>query len=152
MRHGKAEKTFGKRDFDRELVDRGMRDSRAQARDVLATNPPERIIASSSIRTTQTAEHVQEELGLAADIIDYDEALYLCSVRELLVALNRLDDLWKAVCVIGHNPSMEYLSEYLTGKEIGHVHTSGIVKMTFDGRWKELSKDAAYLERYYSPK
>lgn len=152
MRHGKAEQTLGLKDFDRGLTDRGMRDARRQAQKIFKEEMPDRFAVSSSIRTTQTALHMQEELSFSKDRIDYYDSLYLCSIREMLQCINDFDDLWKAACVIGHNPSINYLSEYLTNSEIGHVATSGVVKMSYDGRWSELSQGQAFLEFYQSPK
>ena len=152
MRHGKAEQTPGMNDFDRGLVDRGMRDCRRQGSQIFKDSLPDRFVVSSAIRTTQTALHIQEELGFSKDRIDFDESLYLCSIRELLQAVNELDDLRKSACFIGHNPSISYLAEYLTGENLGHLHTSGVVKMNFDGRWREMSQGTAYFESYFSPK
>jgi len=152
MRHGKAEQTPGLRDFDRGLTDRGMRDARRQAQRIFNESLPDRFAVSSSLRTTQTALHIQEALGFSKDRIDYFESLYLCSIRELLACINDFDDLWKTTCVIGHNRSINYLAEYLTSEEIGHVATSGVVKISFDGRWSELSQGTGYLEFYQSAK
>lgn len=152
MRHGKAEQTPGLNDFDRGLIDRGMRDARKQAREIFKENIPDRFIVSSSLRTTQTILHMQEELKFPKDRIDYDKGLYLCSIRELLNCVNQLDDLFKVVCIVGHNPSINYLAEFLTGEAIGHVATSGVVKMSFDGRWSEMGQGTAYFDFYQSPK
>ena len=72
---------------------------------------PQRFAVSSAVRTTQTALHIREELGFSEDRIDYYDSLYLCSIRELLQCVNQFDDLWATVCVIGHNPSINYLAE-----------------------------------------
>ncbi|MEQ9230079.1 MAG: histidine phosphatase family protein [Cyclobacteriaceae bacterium] len=152
MRHGKAEQTPGLDDFDRGLIDSGMRDARKQAQLIFAKELPDRFIVSSSLRTTQTALHIQEELKFSKDRIDFEESMYLCSIRELLEQVNRMDDLWHCACLIGHNPSITYLAEYLTNENIGNVKTSGVVRMNFDGRWAEMSKGTAYFDYYRSPK
>jgi phosphohistidine phosphatase len=151
MRHGKAEQTPGKRDFDRELIDKGMMDARRQAVRIFKENVPERFIVSSSIRTVQTVQHMQEELRFAENLIQYDESLYLASAREMLAAITQLDDLWKSVCVVGHNPTISYMAEYLTGEDIGDMATSGIVKLNFDGSWANISQRSAYFEFYQPP-
>lgn len=152
MRHGKAEQTIGLDDFDRGLIDRGMRDSRRQAQDIFAKELPDRFIVSSAIRTTQTVLHMQEELKFSKDRIDFVERLYLCSIREMLQEVNELDDLWQCVCIVGHNPTVTYLAEYLTNENIGNMKTSGVVRMSFDGRWSEMSKGTAYFDYYKPPK
>lgn len=152
MRHGKAEQTPGLNDFDRGLIDRGMRDVRTQARAIFKDNIPDRFIVSAALRTTQTVLHMQEELDFPKDRIDFEDGLYLCSIREMLQSVNELDDLWRSVCIVGHNPSIHYLAEFLTGESIGHVATSGVVKMSFDGRWSEMGQGAAYMEFYQDTK
>jgi len=151
MRHGKAEQTPGKKDFDRELIDRGMMDARRQAARIFKGNIPERFIVSSSLRTRQTVQHMQEELHFDEANIQYEDALYLASARELLEAITRLDDLWKSVCIVGHNPTISYMAEYLTGEDIGDMATSGIVKLNFDGSWANMSQRSAYFEFYQPP-
>jgi len=152
MRHGKAEQTPGLKDFDRGLIDRGMRDSRRQAQEIFIDDIPDRFIVSSSLRTTQTVLHMQQEIDFPKDHIEYEDGLYLCSIKDLLQCVNELNDLWKNVCIVGHNPSINYLAEYLTNEAIGHVRTSGVVKMTFDGRWAEMSQGTANFEFYKAGK
>ena len=48
MRHGKAEKTLGVKDFDRRLLDDGMRDVRRQARHVFKEDLPSKICSEFS--------------------------------------------------------------------------------------------------------
>lgn len=152
MRHGKAEQTYGLKDYDRGLTDRGMRDCRRQAKDVFHGNVPNRFLVSAAVRTSQTVLHMQEELDFSKDRIDFEQVLYLCSTREMLELITDFDDLWGSVCLIGHNPTISYMAEYLTGNPVGHVNTSGIVKMSFSGRWAEMGQGTAYFENYFSPK
>lgn len=151
MRHAKAEQTPGLRDFDRGLMDRGMRDSRKQARELFHQTLPDKFVVSAAVRTMQTVQYMQEELRFDEARIQVEERLYLASVREMLEVICQLDDLWANVCVVGHNPSVSYLAEYLTGHEIGDMKTAGIVKMNFDGRWTDLSQGSAFFEFYQEP-
>ena len=151
MRHGKAEQTPGIDDFDRGLIDKGMMDVRRQARQVFAQDLPDRFVFSSSIRTTQTVLHVQDELNFSKEIIEEEGSLYLGTVKELLDIVNDLDDRWKSVCLVGHNPGLIHLAEYLTESVVGYLSPSGIVKVTFEGRWAELSKGCAVMQLHAEP-
>lgn len=151
MRHSKAEQTSGLRDIDRALTDEGMRDARRQAMHVFKDKLPDRFIVSSSKRTMQTAQYVQEALGFNDERIQYDESLYLASSREMFSVITHLDDLWKSVCIIGHNPTISYMAEYLCGEEIGDMTTSGIVKINFDGSWANISQRSADFD-FYQPR
>jgi phosphohistidine phosphatase len=152
MRHGKAEDGYGKNDFDRELTDRGYREARLQALEVLMHDKPEHYMVSGSMRTRQTMEQIQQALEVPDNHITYDDSLYLASSRELFRSIEQLNEGWSAVCYIGHNPTTMYLSEYLTKAEIAAVKTSGIVKMHWQGRWAEVSEGCATLEYYKAPK
>jgi phosphohistidine phosphatase len=151
MRHSKAEHTSGMRDIDRALTDEGMRDSRRQAEQIFKDRLPDRFVASTAVRTMQTAQYMQEALRFDEELIQYDESLYLASSREMLNVITHLDDLWKSVCIVGHNPTISYIAEYLCGEEIGDITTSGIVKINFDGSWVNLSQRSAYFE-FYQPR
>ena len=151
MRHGKAEDNPGVSDHDRALVDRGIRDVRHQAQNHLSATIPDKFIVSPSLRTSQTAQHIMEELEFSAGRIQYEGSMYLASVRQLLEVVNNLDNLWNTVCLIGHNPSITYLAEYLTKDPIGSVKAAGIVKISYDGTWEELSEGSAYLDDQMAP-
>jgi len=146
MRHGKAEEGFGKKDFDRELAERGYRDSRLQAVNVFKDELPDHFMVSGSARTRQTVQQIQEVLNFSDERITYDDNLYLASTREIFGSIEKLKDEWQSVCYIGHNPTVIYLSEYLTKSDVGFVKTAGIVKMTWSGSWSEVSEGCATFE------
>jgi phosphohistidine phosphatase len=151
MRHAKAEHTSGLRDVDRALTDEGMRDSRSQALRIFKDNLPDRFIVSSAKRTMETIQFMQEALRFEDDRIQYEDSLYLASSREMFSVITHLDDLWKSVCIVGHNPTISYMAEYLCGEEIGDMTTSGVVKINFDGSWATISQRSAYFE-FYQPR
>lgn len=151
MRHAKAEHTSGLRDFDRALTDEGMRDTRSQAIHIFKDNLPDKFVVSAAVRTVQTVQFLQEALRFDDDRIQYDETLYLASSREMFNVITHLDDLWKSVCIVGHNPTISYMAEYLCGEEIGDMTTSGVVKVNFDGSWANISQRSAYFE-FYQPR
>lgn len=149
MRHAKAEHTSGLRDFDRGLTDEGMRDTRNQALQIFKDKIPDRFVVSSALRTVQTMQYIQEVLRFEDDRIQYEESLYLASSREMFNIICNLDDLWKSVCIVGHNPTISYMAEYLCGEDIGDMTTSGVVKVNFDGSWANISQRSAYFEFYH---
>lgn len=146
MRHGQANE--GGPDHDRELTDKGMRDVRRQGQAILKDQIPNRFIVSSSVRTTETVGHLREELVFDDNIIQFEASMYNASIRELFDVITNLDDLWPSVCLIGHNPSITYLAEFLTGDSIGNVSPAGIVKISIDGSWAQASQGGGYFEFY----
>ncbi len=146
MRHGQAME--GGPDHDRELTDKGMRDARRQGLNAFQDDIPDRFIVSSATRTAQTIGHIREELKLDEKIIQFEATMYNAAIRELFDVVTNLDNLWLKVCLIGHNPSITYLAEYLTGESVGYVNPAGIVKMRLDGSWADASQGGAYFEYY----
>ncbi|MCP4460622.1 MAG: hypothetical protein GY816_21765 [Cytophagales bacterium] len=146
MRHGQAME--GNPDHDRELTDRGMRDARRQGKNVFHDEIPDRFIVSSATRTAQTIAHIREELKFDEKRIQFEASMYNAAVRELFGIVTNLDNLWLTVCLIGHNPSITYLAEYLTGDSVGNVNPAGVVKMRIDGSWANISQRGAYFEFY----
>jgi len=152
MRHGKAEEGYGKSDYDRELIERGYRDARLQAMHVFEQEQTHHFMVSGSARTRQTMQQIQEVLNVPDTMISFEEELYLASTRVLFKFIEQLSEEWEKVCFIGHNPTMIYLSEYLTKQDIGFIKTAGITKMSWEGTWKDVSEGGANLEYYKIPK
>ncbi len=147
MRHGEAE-TRSTVDKERMLTENGMRMVRHQARTVFAEELPDKFLVGESMRTRQTMEHLQEALDIPDNRISYEPIIYQASIRELFALVCRSDELWGAVCLIGHNPAISYLAEYLTGEAIGNLTPGGIVKMTLGNSWKQLTQNAASHDFY----
>ena len=146
MRHGQA--MDGHPDFNRELTDKGMRDARKQGLNVFLDEIPDRFLVSTAIRTSQTVAHLREELRFNEKIVQFEASMYNAAIRELFELVTNLDNLWLNVCLIGHNPSITYLAEFLTGDNVGYVNPAGIVKMRIDGSWAEVTQGGAYFEFY----
>ena len=146
MRHGQANEDGP--DHDRSLSDKGMRDVRRQGQLLFKDQIPNRFIVSSSVRTTETVGHLREELEFDERLIQFETSMYNAAIRELYEVVTNLDDLWPSVCLIGHNPSITYLAEFLTGDNIGYVNPAGVVKISIDGNWVQTSQNGAYFEFY----
>lgn len=86
MRHGKSSWShIGLNDFDRNLDERGRKNSAEMAQFILQkSGVPELILASASKRTVETATIVAENMGYAKENIQTDAALYLACNRRIL--------------------------------------------------------------------
>ncbi|MGE0482957.1 MAG: histidine phosphatase family protein [Gammaproteobacteria bacterium] len=115
MRHAKSDWNSGERDdFLRPLNERGVRDARrmgvwlAQAGYV-----PMAILSSPSRRTRDTLRYLAEGAGASfGSITRFEPALYLATVSEMRAAL-RDRDVPDGVMLLGHNPGMEDMLEWL---------------------------------------
>jgi len=152
MRHGKAELSYGKKDFDRDLERRGIRQS-ADAADALREQGlvPEMILSSSAVRALHTADIVRRELDIPPEKLMEEKDLYLCSVDEMLSEIRRCPPSVRVLLVVGHNPTMEYFTDRVTRGD-SRIKTSEIRGFRFSGAgWDELGlEDLEYLGTIYS--
>ena len=91
---------------------------------------PELVICSSAVRARQTLELVNESLKIHDDRIQFHENLYLASLKTLLKFLTEVDASYQSVLVVGHNPGMDYLVEYISCNQVpltksGKLMTTG---------------------------
>lgn len=114
---------------------------------------PSKVYVSPATRTKQTSNLLVEQLDYPLGEVELEELLYDASVGSLLNFVNSLDDSDHDVTLIGHNPSISYLCEYLTGEVVGDVPTCGAVRMKFDvSDWSLVSKDLGDLIYFVYPK
>ncbi len=94
-----------------------------------------------------------EEIEISEKNVDYKDVIYNASVRELLHEINSLPTGTAEVALIGHNPTITYFAEYLTGESIGNMEPSSMVSITFKGtHWEEVSQGTGALISYFHPK
>ncbi|CAN5247363.1 MAG: SixA phosphatase family protein [Nocardioides sp.] len=145
MRHAKAEAS-APTDFERRLTERGHRDA-ADAGQWLASVgvAPDYALVSSAARTTQTWESAAEAAGWDVDLAEFDEDLYAANTDAALGLINRLDDGFETVVVVGHNPTMATLTQLVDdtdGVELGDFATSAVAVFTVEGDWAELTAES----------
>ncbi|HTF80468.1 MAG TPA: histidine phosphatase family protein [Cytophagales bacterium] len=155
LRHAKSDWSVnGQKDFDRELNQRGYYDAPIMGVRMYELNVrPEMIFCSPAKRTVLTCEYVCERIQYNIENVTFDEDLYEASSRTLLQKINTVDDQLNDVMFIGHNPTHTYIAEYLTGKELGNIPTSGCLKISFEiDSWAAITKDLGKLEWFIFPK
>lgn len=153
IRHSYAEESNGKRDVDRKLTLEGQSTVRALGRHLINQNfNPDIILCSSAVRTQETAVNLVEELGMNEGLIEYKDVIYNASVREMLEVLNELSEETNSVAIIGHNPTITFFGEYLSGSIIGNMEPSGVATIKFDKlNWGEVSQGTGIFVNYYHP-
>lgn len=154
LRHARAaEKLSDQKDIDRELDSIGLQNSTRMG--INFSNKSfhfDIIISSPAQRARQTASLIAEQLKYNTDKIHFNDEIYEASARTLLQVVNRLKDEWTNVLLVGHNPSISYLAEYLTRAELGDMTTCGVVRIEFDlDSWSEISEGTGELINYEYP-
>jgi phosphohistidine phosphatase len=133
-------------DHDRKLNKRGKR-----ARHVVAEHVTgmavDLVVCSTARRARDTAKPVVEALGCQ---VEYDRSVYGASADELLDVVHALDDGLQAVMLVGHNPSMEELTELLCGTSPAYPTAAlGTVQLDVD-RWVDVVTDRGTLVGFFT--
>ena len=116
LRHAKSSwEDSSLADFDRPLNGRGLTAARFIG-EMMSERKlrPELIISSPAKRALQTATLVKEASGSAAPI-RYDGRIYEAAISTLSLIVSEIDENVVSAIIVGHNPGMEGLVNFLTG-------------------------------------
>lgn len=155
MRHGHAkdiDPALGAVDGDllRDLRDKGKRN--AQRMGIwLARHDikPDIVYSSPALRAKRTAEKCIKTSGLPASLVEIKADLYPGKQAALLEMARHLPDSATTVMMVGHNPGMEDLADYLSADPLprngkGHaLPPAGLVILSIDGSWRDLQQGTA---------
>ncbi|MGH8558020.1 MAG: SixA phosphatase family protein [Methylococcales bacterium] len=153
LRHAKSSwQSDAENDFDRPLAKRGKQDATKAG---LWLNHqklvPDLILSSPAKRARKTILKVCNELNFDMDAIGWIPEIYDASLNDLLQILNNCPDEAKTVMMVGHNPALEYLLEYLCKDRIplaadGKLLTAGgIANLELTTKWSAMSRSSAKL-------
>jgi phosphohistidine phosphatase len=149
--HAKATHDNAYKDFERPLTDRGIKDAEFMAGKILEDKiVPQVLFTSPAIRTLATADIFSEFLSLSKP--KQDGRIYEASRVTLLDVINGFDDKHDFIGLVGHNPTIEDISHYLTKIPLGFP-TCGValIEFPFDS-WKMVSGGTGTLKWHAGPK
>lgn len=155
VRHAKTEQESPDgRDFSRELKSRGLRDSTIIGNKLKEEGVNlDMVITSTAARAQATADILATHIGYGNEAIHQNDELYMASVRTFLQIVNQLKNEWNEVMLVGHNPAITYLGEFLTGADLGYMPTGAVVSVEFDiDDWSLVSKSTGKVIMYLTPK
>jgi phosphohistidine phosphatase len=154
LRHARANtKEPGEQDLDRSLNEVGVMDALRVGRYLLKEEVDiGRIMTSHAKRAVETATLICESLKLDPNKITEQEDLYEASARTLLDGINQLEESICCVVLIGHNPALAFLGEYLSNQPVGFLPPGGCIWLEFKNMtWKEVEKETASLKEIVYP-
>lgn len=123
MRHATAAETADS-DYARPLTADGRLEARLRIA-LLREHQPTYILASSALRTAETAAIIASGLHYPLDLT-LKPALYQASAIDYLPFITPLSPEHRCVLVIGHNPAISQLSDYLTETNGSHLAPAGL--------------------------
>lgn len=153
LRHAKSSwKEPGLSDFERPLNGRGLKAAPVIGRFLRRKNlQPDLIVSSPARRASQTARLITEAMKLDAEP-RFDEHIYEASVHDLLRVISEIEDTANAVLVVGHNPGLEELLEFLTG-EARQMPTASLAHIILNiDKWSEARRRTGRIEWFVKPK
>ncbi len=139
LRHGKSDWSVSSGDFDRPLTRRG-REGAKQAGCWLrgCDGVPDYIVTSPAKRAQSTAHKAAKHMGFAEDSIVKDHRIYGAGVSDLLAVLQECPDDASRVMLVGHNPGLEDMVQYLSDEKI-QIPADGKLMPTATLAWFVLS-------------
>ena len=154
MRHAKSSRAdHSLTDFDRPLNPRGEQNAPEMGswlRDQKLT--PDLIIASSAVRTQQTADLVRSQFDPVPEVIATRQ-LYLAPPQAYFQAILEFAGDVQTLLMLGHNPGIEQLVYNLSNR-YESIPTATIAWFQFDSnQWREIRyPDLVALQAIWRPK
>lgn len=155
LRHAKSSDADPSlQDFDRPLNDRGFADAPKMGKFLKKSGiKVDLVVASPSVRTTQTIQLIAPELSYAPEAIQWDSTIYRCSSTVLLRAIKNVTNNHRSVLFVGHNPAItQVANELQKDTAFQEVPTCGIVAIQFDTKeWSKISASNGKLLFFERP-
>lgn len=144
----------GLEDFERRLDRRGRGEAEAMATKARQLGlVPEHVITSPADRAVATAREFARTLDFPLPRIRHDDRVYLAERNTLVEILRGLPDSLGRVLLVGHNPGLSELADWLTGDDVGQLPTAAVFAVRIDaGGWRELQRDTCERIAYEWPR
>lgn len=153
IRHADALLPEGsQRDFDRRLSQTGRKQAVILGEYIKSLEQPiQAVYTSPSFRTLETTLQITSQLVDKPRVIEAEE-YYSATQKLMIAAISRLDDMFDTVCLVAHNPAIEYVFEHFTGSRGRGFSPATCAWLQFPFKhWKELSGDTADQKDFYYP-
>lgn len=140
-------------DFDRPLNERGFRNAPEMARRlVLRELLPELILSSPALRAIATARLFNQQFGRMNDGLKMEKSIYEASRQDLVKLIARQNPDLQIIMIIGHNPGLSDLVNWLCESEI-ILPTCGMAEIRIDDfKWNGWAKGCGELVDFDYPK
>lgn len=155
IRHAKSSwNDIGSKDFDRILNKRGEHDAPLIGRKLNnLLFKPDLIVCSPAKRTTITANLICQQIDYSFQSVQFEPSIYEASLTDLKNLINSFSNNFSAIALIGHNPSITLLSNYLTDQFLSNMPTCGVVKIELEiDSWNEIIQGIGRQKYFIYPK
>jgi phosphohistidine phosphatase len=114
---------------------------------------PDVIVSSTAPRAADTARVLAEQLGHDPAQIRLEGTLFDGGPKAYMAVVNALPSGVQSVMLVGHNPDVSYLAEFLTHQSLGSMSKGAVVALTFgDLDWAGVSGRTGSVAFQIAPK
>lgn len=151
LRHAEAEdRKPDQSDFDRALTAKGVRQSTLLADELVRRHiKPHYILCSAASRAKSTAEFVTSLLNIAIENIHFDASIYNADALQLLSAVRTTKSKYESLLLVGHNPTISSLTNFLDPDFKVGMNTCDLVQMELElNNWGELDRNMGTVKQF----
>jgi len=155
VRHAKSSWKYPNLDdFERPLNKRGRKSAPFMGSILKKLKvSPDLILSSPANRAAMTARITADKISYPLEKICYSESIYEFSANALIDVIKHLDDVVDKAMLVGHNPALTDLANYIGDKPISNIPTSGIFCADLDiPSWAKISDNCGKLKFFEFPK
>ena len=114
---------------------------------------PSLIVMSPAQRTRSTARIIAQEIGYPVEFLQTENDMYMASLDDLLDVIVSQDDGFNSLMLVGHNPGMTQLANYLVPGLTNNLPTAGVVSVEVDqDHWRLHDRPDVRLVSFDYPK
>lgn len=114
---------------------------------------PDIILSSTAVRALKYAETLADKLDYGKKNIIASRDYYFADLNEILNVFRSISKKYNTVFFVGHNPEITYLANFLSGKDVNNIPTSGVFGLKYDiSDWTELNEENGKFNLFYYPK
>jgi len=114
---------------------------------------PERVVTSDARRAYDTAALIAEAMSLGHDALAVEPRLYTERAFNVLTVARAVDDAWRFVALVGHNPALHDLVHQVSDLRLNKLPTAAVVHLRFAvEHWSAIAPGGAEVVDYDYPK
>ncbi len=154
LRHSYAEKNGNKKDFDRNLTEKGIRVARFMSHEIKKHIPKiDLIVSSSALRSKETGKIFKSTINPNIPIYIEKDLYYLQFSNLFYDLVYELDESFQTVLFIGHNPIFTFLAQSLANNSNIYFYPGSFLIVHFPvNNWTEVNQGTAQDSIFVSSK
>ena len=155
VRHAKSSWKYPNLDdFERPLNKRGRKSAPIMGKILKKLKvTPDLVLSSPANRAAMTARIIAASINYPLENIRYGEAIYEFSESALIHVVKQIDDAVNKAMVVGHNPAINGMANYIADQSISNIPTCGVFCVDLDiSSWAKIFKHGGKFKFFEFPK